>query len=212
MPDRFLPLFPLNLVAFPGEKLNLHIFEPRYKQLIGECRDHQRTFGIPPYVDGKLSTCGTEMQLEKVVREYPNGEIDIVVRGVSAFLLDNFVRVAPGKLYGGGSVQTLENDPKPDALIIEEIAQLYQRFHQILRTGQHRDDLYRPDVSFSLANEIGLSLSQRAEILAMPHEAERERFILDHLRHVVPVLEAADSTRVRIQANGTFHKHPTIEL
>ena len=212
MSERFLPLFPLNLVAFPGEKLNLHIFEPRYRQLIGECRDQQGTFGIPPYVEGKLATCGTEMLVEKVVRDYPNGEIDIVVRGVSAFVLDTFLRVAPGKLYGGGSVQTLENDPKPDPLIIEEIAALYRRFHQLLRTGQQRDDLFQPDISYALGNEIGLSLSQRAEILALPREVERERYILDHLRHVVPVLEAADFTRVRIQANGTFHKHPTIEI
>lgn len=212
MPDRFLALFPLNLVAFPGEPLNLHIFEPRYKQLIAECRDQQRTFGIPPYVDGKLFHCGTEMQLEKIVREYPNGEFDIVTRGLGVFSLDNFVRVAPGKLYGGGSVHTMENDPTPDEALLDELATLYQRLHQILRTGQARDDFNMPDLSFRIANEIGLSLGQRTEILAMPRETDRERFILYHLRHIVPVLEAAELTRARIQANGTFHKLPTIEL
>lgn len=212
MDDRFLPLFPLNVVAFPGESLNLHIFEPRYKQLIGECRSGEYTFGIPPYVDGKLAPCGTEMQVERVVREYPNGELDIVVRGLSAFLLDNFLRVVPGKLYGGGSIRTIENDPTPDPQVMAEVGALFERFHQVLRTGRAEEDYLQPNISFRLSNEVGLSLGQRAELLAMPREAERGRYLLAHLRHVVPVLEAAEGTRARIQANGTFHKHPTIEL
>lgn len=210
--SRFLPMFPLQLVAFPGETVNLHIFEPRYKQLIAECRDQGKTFGIPPYNHGRLADVGTEMNIEKIVREYPNGEFDIVTRAGTVFALESFVKVTPGKLYGGGSIQALENDPTPDAVVIEEIAALFERFHTLLGTGLRRDDLYRPNISFAIGNEIGLTFEQRVQLLGLPAEKEREALILDHLRHVVPVLEAADHTRARIQANGTFHKHPTFEI
>lgn len=212
MAEQFLPMFPLKLVAFPGEQVNLHIFEPRYKQLIGECRDLGRPFGIPPFVEGRIADCGTQMVLEKVVREYPNGEMDIVTRGTDVFHVESFLRVAPGKLYGGGSVRVLVNDPKPDALIVEEIADLFRRFHTLLNTGHTRGDFYVENISYAVANEIGLSFEQRVALLGLPREADREQLILDHLRHVVPVLEAAETTRRRIQANGTFHKHPTLEL
>ena len=59
MNSLFLPLFPLRLVAFPGEDLNLHIFEPRYKELIQECDEKGITFGLPPFIDDKMQTFGT---------------------------------------------------------------------------------------------------------------------------------------------------------
>lgn len=211
MGEHFLPLFPLKLVAFPGEQVNLHIFEPRYKQLIGECREQRGPFGIPPYVNGGVAAVGTEMVLEKVVREYPNGELDIITRAVSVFHLDSFLRVAPGKLYGGGSVREMESDSTPDPVLVAEIAGLFNRFHSLIGTGHTRDTFLLPNISYAIANEIGLGFEQRITILGLPKEIEREDFILDHLRHVVPVLEAAEQTRKRIQANGTFHKHPTIE-
>lgn len=211
MDEHFLPLFPLKMVAFPGEQVNLHVFEPRYKQLISECRDKQVPFGIPPYVNGGVATIGTEMILEKVVREYPNGEMDIITRAVSVFHLDSFLRVAPGKLYGGGSVREMLSDPTPDPALVKEIADLFNRFHALIGTGHTREDFLLPNIAYAIANEIGLGFEQRITILGMPREADREEFILDHLRHVVPVLDAAEQTRRRIQANGTFHKHPTIE-
>ena len=212
MDEHFLPLFPLKMVAFPGEQVNLHIFEPRYKQLIGECREQDRPFGIPPYINGGVATVGTEMQLEKVVREYPNGELDIVTRASTVFKLESFHRVTPGKRYGGGRVRTLETDATPDPTLTAEHGMLFNRFHALIGTGVSRDDFLVPNISYAIANEIGLAFEQRVAILTLPREDQREAYILDHLRHVVPVLEAAEATRRRIQSNGTFHKHPTIEI
>ena len=61
-----LPLFPLQLVVYPGEKLNLHIFEPRYKQLIQECQEQGTTFGIPAFIDSEIMSIGTEIELLKI--------------------------------------------------------------------------------------------------------------------------------------------------
>ena len=61
----FIPIFPLNLVVYPGEALNLHIFEPRYKQLINECVANKKPFGIPSVLKDKISEMGTLMRIKE---------------------------------------------------------------------------------------------------------------------------------------------------
>ncbi len=73
--EAYLPLFPLNLVAFPGETLNLHIFEDRYKELIGDCLEHEAPFGLPAYVENQVEY-GTEVQLVEVVERYDDGRLE----------------------------------------------------------------------------------------------------------------------------------------
>ena len=68
----FIPIFPLNLVVYPGEKLNLHIFEPRYKQLIRECHANGKPFGIPAVLDNQVKEMGTLVQIREIVKEYEN--------------------------------------------------------------------------------------------------------------------------------------------
>jgi len=85
-----IPLFPLNIVAFPGEEINLHIFEPRYKQLINDCLDNKTTFGIPSYVKSKIDL-GTETEICSITKKYPDGRMDIKTRGVKVFLSEVFV-------------------------------------------------------------------------------------------------------------------------
>ncbi len=85
-----LPLFPLQIVAYPGESVNLHIFEPRYKQLINEVDAEGKTFGITPYISKKMMQFGTEMELLEIVNRKPNGELDIRTRGVGIYKLNEF--------------------------------------------------------------------------------------------------------------------------
>ena len=110
----FLPIFPLQLVVYPREDLNLHIFEPRYKQLIKECEEEGKTFGLPAYIDGKVKEIGTELELVSIEKTYPKGEMDIKTRGVGLFKIIKRYRKAPGKLYGGADIErfdfTVEGD------------------------------------------------------------------------------------------------------
>ncbi len=101
MTTRYLSLFPLNLVAFPDEKLNLHVFEPRYRQLISECIEEDRTFGIPVFIGNQVEKCGTEMRVTTLSRRYDDGRMDIETVGVAVFRLLSFENPAPGKLYSG---------------------------------------------------------------------------------------------------------------
>ena len=76
-----IPIFPLPLVAYPDEKLNLHIFEPRYKQLIKECEAQQKPFGIIPIINQKPSEFGTLMALTEITKVYDDGKMDIKTKG-----------------------------------------------------------------------------------------------------------------------------------
>src|SRR6202000_1034102 len=81
----FIPIFPLSIVVYPGEKVNLHIFEPRYKQLVNECYAEKKPFGIPAIINDKLNEMGTLMVITEIVNTSENGEMDIKTEGLSVF-------------------------------------------------------------------------------------------------------------------------------
>ena len=81
----FIPIFPLNVVLYPGETLNLHIFEPRYKELIKECFENKKPFGIPAVINGHVAEYGTLVFIKEIVKEYDNEEMDIVTEGSIVF-------------------------------------------------------------------------------------------------------------------------------
>jgi uncharacterized protein len=71
----FIPIFPLGIVVYPGENLNLHIFEPRYKQLINESAATQKPFGIPTVIGNKMQEYGSMVTVAEITKLYDNGEI-----------------------------------------------------------------------------------------------------------------------------------------
>jgi Lon protease-like protein len=207
-----LPLFPLQLVLFPGESLKLHIFEPRYKQLINECEVTDSSFGIPTYFDKRVTEFGCEGVVAEVYATYPSGEMDIRVKGRRVFHLETFVREAPGKLYSAGDVTWVENVPAEDTGMEPEIWALFQKLHVLLNTGHTRTPQALPNLSYALAHELGLGLAAKLHLLATPGELERQQQVLAHLRETTTTLEALADTKRRIQGNGQFHKFPAVEL
>ena len=183
-PDRathFLPLFPLGIVAFPGELVPLHIFEPRYKQLISESADNGMRFGVVTFFQGGLASVGTEMKLERTLRKYEDGKMDIVTRGLRVFRLKSFQHDVEGKLYSGGQVSYGKNDPsfEPDAQAV--LVQSYNRMTQ--RAGSRRliAAPYPENLSFFIGHDVGLTQAQELQLLAMPVERERQAYLIQHL-------------------------------
>jgi len=78
---KFIPIFPLNIVVYPGENLNLHIFEPRYIQLIKDCLAENKPFGIPSVQKTGISELGTTVKILSIENEKENGEMDIKTIG-----------------------------------------------------------------------------------------------------------------------------------
>ena len=130
--DNLLPIFPLNLVVYPGEKLNLHIFEDRYIQLIEQINDSGKSFGIPPYLNGIMSDVGTEMLLTSIEKIYDNGNMDIKTVGISVFNINQTYDQYPGMLYSGASVEHKDIDMDPDPVKNIQILELLQQLYNVL--------------------------------------------------------------------------------
>jgi Lon protease-like protein len=124
-----LPFFPLQSVFFPGEKVPLHIFEERYKQLINDCRKEAITFGIPVYIDDNIAF-GTEVQLMEVVNTYESGAMDVVCVARQIFRVISFDDSMNKRLYAGGEVQFIDNikDSELSAKqgVFQKLKELYQ--------------------------------------------------------------------------------------
>ena len=201
---RLLPLFPLNLVVFPGEKLNLHIFEPRYRQLVRECIEHNTPFGIPPYLDNSLSELGTEMRLLSVEQTYSSGELDIRTKAVGVFRINKFFRQAPGKLYAAGHVEAIEQDEVADPVLRAVVTKQVRQLYEALGLRKLLLEL-APDYSiFDVAHHIGFSTEQEYQLLATTSEQERQELVRDHLDTILPVVLETERLKERVRLNGHF--------
>ncbi len=197
-----LPMFPLELVAFPQERLALHIFEDRYKQLIEDCEHNDITFGIPTYINNQLQY-GTEMRLLEVSKRYESGACDVICEGLRAFQLKNFEATLFDKLYAGGQVLFLNEKKESNPPLKESFIRLLRAFYAALKmeTPFIEDEDMN---SFSLAHKIGLSIEQEYELLQITSENKRYQYLIDHLNIVYPALMTINRTKEIIKLNGHF--------
>ncbi len=203
--DSFIPFFPLKLVAFPGEQLNLHIFEPRYKQLTRECLNEGKTFGIPVYHENEIMDFGTEMKVTRLVRTYPTGEMDVNTVGLRAFKIHSFEEQVKGKLYAGGKVSFLENRMDGDTEDFVRLRKLVKQLVGLIRM----DDKLDVDMmthSFEMAHKMGLSLEQEYDLLQMTRESQRQEYMINHLERALPIVMEMEQAKEKIKMNGHF-KH-----
>ncbi|MEM9992058.1 MAG: LON peptidase substrate-binding domain-containing protein [Bacteroidota bacterium] len=201
--NTLLPLFPLQLVAFPGEALNLHIFEPRYRQLIQEAESTGQAFGIPAFIEGRLQTHGTEMELLSIEKVYANGKMDVKTRGIRVFRMQEFFETVPEKLYAGGQVEYVDNSPKGDIILSKKIVELLEELYQFM-------DIKKPipaveDVqTFDLGHHVGFTLEQEYKMLQLSDEVDRQELMLNHLKRLIPTVRQMEDLRKRVQMNGHF--------
>lgn len=201
----FIPIFPLDIVVFPGEKLNLHIFEPRYKQLIKECIAEKKTFGIPCVRDERLQDLGTLMQVTELVKEYDNGEMDIRTEGVKIFRILEVVKEIPDKLYSGAIVSYPDNvmekgDTRISNLILEEVKRMYALLNVEEKFPQGTTAM----VSYQIGHFVGLSREEEYELYSIFTEVQRLEYIRRHLKKWLPMVEDFERVKARIQLNGHF--------
>lgn len=201
--SEILPLFPLQLVAFPEERLNLHIFEPRYRQLIQDCETTGSHFGIPSFLEGNLQNFGTEMELVRIEKTYPDGKMDIRTKGLSVFRIDEYFEVAPDKLYAGGIVKRISNNTDGDIVLskrlVDDIGELY-RIMNIKKEVPTVEGFS----SFAMGHHVGFTVEQEYEMLQIGSESQRQEFMLAHLERLIPITRQMESLRKRVQMNGHF--------
>jgi Lon protease-like protein len=210
--SQLIPIFPLELVVYPGEPLHLHIFEPRYKQLINEIADSQDRFGIPAVINKRLGGLGTIMELEEITQVHENGEMDIKTRGCEIFRIAKVVKQMPGKLYSGAQVELTPNDLNGDEELMRQVLSTIRLMHKLLKVEKPFQKPPGQLKSYDVAHHAGLSLQQEYELLGLEQENQRLDFLNRHLTRTLPTVMEMESLKKKIQLNGHFKKMPGFEL
>ncbi len=200
----FIPIFPLGLVVYPGEQVNLHIFEPRYKQLISECYRENKPFGIPAVIENRLQDYGTVVRIFEITNVDENGEMDIKTEGTRVFRVLEVIKDIPDKLYSGAIVNYPENHQHGNAEIMRRVVNSIRELHKILKVDKNfkkNDDELN---SYDVAHHIGLSLQEEYELLGLMHERQRQEYLKRHLTKVIPVLAEMEHLKKKVKLNGHF--------
>ncbi len=188
----------------------LHIFEERYKELIHDCRKEAITFGIPVYINDRI-TYGTEVQLVEVVTTYENGSMDVVCVARQVFQVMTFDHEMDGKLYAGGVVKFLESINDGDLQTKKEVLEGIRELYDLMGVPFEpiAPEKFNP---FMLGHKMGLSFEQEHELLQLTRESERLAFIKKHLDQTIKVLKQVDRTKTLIEMNGHFRNFDPLDF
>jgi Lon protease-like protein len=176
-----LPYFPLSIFLFPGEDIPLHIFEPRYKQLIEDAREQGITFAIPYMIDQEIQEFGCEVRLKEVVAEKPGGRMVIVVECLSVVQIHSFHNTLEGKLYAGGSIQRKAcSDPVESEELLGLIENYMEQFDKDFLSLETDKVITRQDVMIAL----NLSSEDKYNFICMPDDYQKEAYLAGQLRYL----------------------------
>lgn len=199
----FIPIFPLSTVVYPGEELNLHIFEPRYKELIKECAEAKKPFGIPAVINNSISEMGTLAEVMEISKTYDNGEMDIKTKGVKVFRILEVIKEIPEKLYSGAIVNYPYNVQHGNRLLMKKVIEAITELHKLLKISKK----FKEDAelwSYDVAHHAGLSLEEEYELLGLMNELQRQEYLKRHLVKVLPVVAEMEALKDKIKLNGHF--------
>jgi ATP-dependent Lon protease len=202
--SQFLPLFPLNLVAFPGEEVRLYIFEPRYQQLANECLTEKKPFGLAAVLEQSLMEVATVMEVVSIDQKFGGGEMNISTRGQSRVRIVEFYQVTEGKLYPGAQVEPLPEGTGQDLELQESVFSLMQQLHAALGITRELADSPEELRAFSVAHQVGLEKQQEYELLSLDSEVERLQFLDHHLRKIMPVVMETERLKAKAKLNGHY--------
>lgn len=200
----FVPIFPLNIVVYPGEQLNLHIFEERYKQLIQECYAEAKPFGIPTVLNQGMADMGTLVEITEIAEVYDDGKMNIRTKGKSVFRILEVIKTVPDKLYSGAIVNYPENNDNKNINMMRRVIAGIRELHNLLKVSK---EFHKPDeelMSYDIAHHAGLSLEEEYELLGLLREDQRLEYLKRHLNKVIPVIAGAEVLKERIKMNGHF--------
>jgi uncharacterized protein len=209
----FIPIFPLGIVVYPGEHLNLHIFEPRYKQLINECFAESKPFGIPVIIDNHLNEMGTLVKVTAIKKAYDNGEMDIESVGLKVFRILEVIKNVPEKLYSGAIVNYPDNvEDEGKRALMEKVTNAVKELHRLLKVTK---DFHKPEealTSYDIAHHAGLSLQEEYELLGLLQEIQRQEYLKRHLSKVLPMLGEMEALKEKIKLNGHFKNLSSLDF
>lgn len=200
----FIPIFPLGIVVYPGESLHLHIFEPRYKQLISECYQAKKPFGVPTVIDNKMRDYGSLVEITELSKVHDNGEMDIKTSGVKVFRVLEVIKEIPEKLYSGAIVNYPDTFEKGNPELMRKVMKGIRDLHQLLKVTKEFKQEDAGVKCYDVAHHIGLSLEEEYELLGLMDERQRQEYLKRHLTKVIPMIAEMEQLKEKIKLNGHF--------
>jgi Lon protease-like protein len=205
MDEALLPLFPLDVVLLPGAPLPLHIFEERYKELVGEVLATNSEFGIVQAGDRGILNIGCTATVEQVTNRYPDGRLDIIVVGRRRF---EIILLDEEKAYLRASVNFFADEPDPAGADATRV--LARAALEAWRSPEDTSavDETDPQVSFKIAQSIP-DLPLRQTMLSLRSESERLKYLIGFLPTYVAKMRYVTHMKSVAQLNG--HGRSTTE-
>jgi hypothetical protein len=183
-----IPLFPLTILPLPGELVPLHIFEPRYRELLTDAETDDIKFGIYFNHAINIERIGSLMKLESVIRKHETGESDIIVKCYDAFTMDKMFRSYRSKQYPAGDVNLWRtNQHEPIGAKLEDFFKEYLLKRNIVRPESSFN-------SFAVAIELNLDLNDRYDFLITDAKS-REAFLLQRIRYQLHLFNQEERSR-----------------
>jgi Lon protease-like protein len=188
-----LPLFPLDLVLLPGVPLPLHIFEPRYKEMIAECLEQKKPFGIVRASEEGVAGIGCTAEIVSVTKKYDDGRMDILARGVNRF---EVLEVNQERSFLQAEVMVVEDEPgEPSTQMIEQAVRLHAEIAKLAGSESGSAGESGSNLSFLLAGSLPLDLDFKQNLLTTLSEEKRLEAVIQYLRAVLPGLRRASKAR-----------------
>jgi Lon protease-like protein len=197
------PLFPLGMVLLPGEAVPLHIFEERYKLMIGECLDGEREFGIIWLADDALKEVGCAARITRVLERFEDGRLNILVEGTTPFRLERRI----GDLaYPAGDIELLDDEPDADDEALERTRSSYADLVEEVTDTRPDPEALGELGAYGMAATLDIAPSAKQALL----ELRSERARLDQLDALFAeaLKRIKTATRVAEQASGNGHLRP----
>jgi len=198
-----LPIFPLELVLLPGVPLPLHIFEPRYKEMIAECLEQKKPFGVVRASSDGVADIGCTAEIMSVTKKYDDGRMDILTRGVDRFeVLEvnedrSFLQAEIAMVHDEDEDEDGdEGEPhKPTAEMVTQAVRLHAEIAKLAGAEPSGPDEHAGNLSFLLAGSLPLDLDFKQSLLATLSEAKRLEAVVGYLEAILPGLRRASNAR-----------------
>ena len=198
-----LPLFPLEVVLLPGTPLPLHIFEPRYKEMIAECLANRAPFGVARAIDDGTAKIGCTAEIVTVTKEYSDGRLDLITQGIQRF---EVLGVNHERSFLRAEISLLSDDESAPRFVGETRAvELHREILSLAGAVQDISGADPSELSFHLAGSLPLELDFKQALLGMRSENERRIALAEHFESLLAGLRRAARTREKTGGNGRLH-------
>jgi Lon protease-like protein len=199
--ERF-PLFPLGLVMLPGEVVPLHIFEPRYRLMIGECLDSETEFGIVWAGEEGLRDVGCGAEVTKLLERLEDGRMNILAQGTRPFHLARRIEDMP---YPAGDVEWLDDGADPDPEAAAAARRAYADLVERVTETRPEDSDLDGMGAYDMAATIAFDAPEKQELLELRDESERMRRLAALCSGALERMTRSREAAARASSNGKVH-------